>query len=54
MFKNSAIILDAVRRSFLTSQQQQKRLPHFEPILDGHHSRHILPAPLGLEMENTI
>jgi hypothetical protein len=34
--KDSAIILDAIRRSFLTNQQQQQCLPQSQPILDGH------------------
>jgi len=37
---------------FLTNQQQQQCLPHFESILDGHISRH-LPAPFRLEIETT-
>jgi len=36
MLKGSAVILDAIRRSFLTNQQQQRCLPQFESILDGH------------------
>jgi hypothetical protein len=28
-------------------------LPQFESILDGHLSRHFLPAPFRLEIENT-
>jgi hypothetical protein len=28
-------------------------LPQFESILDGHLSRHLLPAPFRLEIENT-
>ena len=35
-FKDSAIILDVIRRSFLTNQQQQQCLPQFELILDAH------------------
>jgi hypothetical protein len=53
MFKDSAIILDAIRRSFL-NQQRQQCLPQFELILDGHPSRHLLAAPFRLEIENTI
>jgi len=54
MFKDSSIILDAIRRPFLPNhQQQQQCLLQFESILDGHHSRHFLPAPFRLEIENT-
>jgi hypothetical protein len=53
MFKDSAIILDAIRRSFLSIQQQQQCLLQFESILDGQPSRHLLPAPFLLEIENT-
>jgi len=54
MLKDSGIILDAIRRSFfLPNQQQQKLLPQFESILDGHLSRHLLPAPFRPEIENT-
>jgi hypothetical protein len=53
MFKDSVIILDAIRRSFfLPNQQQQQCLPQFESILDGHLSRHLLPASFRLEIEN--
>jgi hypothetical protein len=48
LFKVSAIILDAIRLSFLNSNQQQQCLPQFESILDGHLSRHLLPAPFRL------
>jgi hypothetical protein len=55
MFKDSAIILDAIRRSFfLPNQQQQQCLRQFESILDGHLSRRdLLAAPFRLEIENT-
>ena len=53
MFRDSAIILDTIRRSFWPNQQQQQCLPQFESILDGHLSRHFLPAPFCLEIENT-
>ena len=55
MFKDSAIILDAIRWSifFLLNQQQQECLPQFESILDIHLSRHLLPAPFHLKIENT-
>jgi hypothetical protein len=39
--------------SCLPNQQQQQYLPQFESILDGHLSRHLLPAPFRLEKENT-
>jgi hypothetical protein len=38
---------------FWPNQQQQQCLPQFESILDGHLSRHFLPAPFRLEIENT-
>jgi hypothetical protein len=38
---------------FWTNQQQQWCLPQFESILDGHRSRHFLPAPFRLQIENT-
>jgi len=54
MFEDSAIILDAIRPSFLVpNQQQQQCLPQLETILDGHLSRHLLPDPFRLEIENT-
>jgi hypothetical protein len=33
--------------------KQQQYLPHFESILDGHLSRHFLPASFCLEIEIT-
>ena len=36
------------------NKQQQQCLPQFESILDGHLSRHFLPEPFRLEIENTI
>jgi hypothetical protein len=36
-----------------TKQQQQQYLPQFEPILEGHLSRHLLPAPFFLEIMKT-
>ena len=53
MFKDSAIILDMIRRSFLPHQQQQQCLPQFDSILDSHVSRYFLPAPFRLEIEDT-
>jgi hypothetical protein len=38
MFKDSVIILDAMRRSFLTKSATAAM---FESILDGHLSRHL-------------
>jgi len=52
MFKDSAIILDAIRRSFLTKSVTVTMFTS-ESILDGHLSRHLLPAPFSLEIENT-
>jgi hypothetical protein len=53
MFKDPAIILDAIEQPFLTSQQQQLCLPQFKLILDGHLSHRHLPAPFSLETGNT-
>jgi hypothetical protein len=53
MFKDSALILDAIRPSFFTKQQEQQCLPQFESILGGILSRHLLPAPVRLEIKNT-
>ena len=39
--------------NFLPNQKQQQRLPQFDSILDIHHSRHILPAPFHIKIENT-
>jgi hypothetical protein len=53
-FEDFAIILDAIRLSFLKNQQQEQYLPSkLESILDGHLSRRILPAPFRLEIENS-
>jgi len=52
----SKILLSILMRfdsHFLTNRQQQQCLPQFESILDGHHSRLLLPAPFRLEIENT-
>jgi hypothetical protein len=38
---------------FLPNQEKQQCLPQFESILDGHFSRHLLPAPFRLEIANT-
>ena len=37
---------------FWPNQQQQQCLPQFELILDGHLSRHLLPATFRLEIDN--
>jgi len=39
---------------FLPNQQQQKFLSQFDSFLDFHLSRHLLPVPYRLEIENTI
>jgi len=38
---------------FWPDQQQEQCLLLFDSILDGHLSRHYLPAPFRLEIENT-
>ena len=53
MFKDSAIILDAIRPSFLTKPATAAMLTQFESVVDGHLSRHLLPSPFRLEIENT-
>jgi hypothetical protein len=54
MFKDSAIILDAIRRSFLTKSAAPAMFTSVQAILDGRLSHHLLPAPFRLEIENTI
>jgi hypothetical protein len=53
MFKDSAIILDVIRRSFLTKSATAAMFTQFGSILDGHHPHHLLPAPFRLKTENT-
>jgi hypothetical protein len=52
LFKDSAIILDAIIRPFFT-KSATAAFSHFESILDSHPSHHLLPVPFGLEIENT-
>jgi len=53
MFKDSDIILDAIRGVILLpNQQQQQYLPQIKSILDGQFSRQI-PIPFRLEIEIT-
>jgi hypothetical protein len=52
MFKDYAIILDAIQWSFLTKSATAAMLPHFKSILDGHLTCH-LPFPFRLKIENT-
>jgi len=51
MFKDSAIILDAIRQQFLTKSATAAMFTS-ESILDSHLSRQIIPAPFRLEIEN--
>jgi hypothetical protein len=53
MFKDSAIILDAIRRSFLNKSATAAMFSSVQVVLDGHFSRQFLPAPFRLEIENT-
>jgi len=52
MFKDTAIILDVIRRSFLTNSATAAMFTFFESTVDGHLSRNTLPAPFRLEIEN--
>ena len=45
LFQNPKVIFDQISK-------QQQRLPQFESTLDGHLSRHLLPA-FNFEIENT-
>jgi hypothetical protein len=53
MFKEAAIILDAIGRPFFIKAATAATFPQFESILDGHHSRHRLSASFRLEIVNT-
>jgi hypothetical protein len=53
MFKDSAIIFYAIRQLFLTKSATATMFTHFESILDGHLSRHLLLVLFSLEIENT-
>jgi len=52
MFKDSGIILDAIRRSFLTKSETAAVFTSV-PVDFGHLSLHLLPATFRLEIENT-
>ena len=53
MFKDSAVILDAIRRSFLNKSATATMFTLVLVELDGHLSRHILTDPFYLEIQNT-
>jgi hypothetical protein len=53
MLKYSAIILDAIPKSFLTKSAKAALFTSVEPFLDGHLSRHLLPTVFRLEIEST-
>jgi len=53
MFKDSAFVLDAIRRSFLTKSATTAMLHQLESILDDQISRHLLPSPSRLEIVDT-
>jgi len=54
MFKfHSAIILDAIRRLFLTNSAKAAMFTSVRFDFGGHPSRHLLPAPFRLEIEKT-
>jgi hypothetical protein len=50
---NTAALGESYRLIAELNQQQQQCLPQLESFLDGHLSRHFLPAPFRLEIENT-
>jgi len=52
MFKDSTIMLDVIRWSFLTNSASAAMF-ELKSILDGHLSHHLLPAPFCLKIENT-
>jgi hypothetical protein len=52
MFKDSAIILNAISQSFVTKSETAACLPHFPSILDSRLSRRLLALPFRLEIEN--
>jgi hypothetical protein len=54
MFKDSAIILDAIRWSFFTNSATAAMLTQFQSILDSHLSRYLLPAPVRIKIKNSI
>jgi hypothetical protein len=54
MLKDSAIILDAIRRSFFDQISNSSNVYRSSSlILDGNLSRHLLPATFRLEIKNT-
>jgi hypothetical protein len=53
MFEDSAIILDAIRWSFFTKSATVAMFISVLVDLDGHLSRHLLPHPIRLKIENT-
>jgi hypothetical protein len=53
MFKDSAIILDAIRRSFLTKSVTAAIFTAVQVDFGRLLSLHFLPAPFRLETENT-
>jgi hypothetical protein len=52
MFEDSAIILDAIRRSLFDHISNSSDV-YLSLILGDHFSRHLLPAVFRLEIENT-
>jgi hypothetical protein len=52
MFKDSAIILDAIRQAFFTNSARAAIFTQFQPILGSDLSRHLLPPTFCLKIEN--
>ena len=53
MFKDSAIILDAIRRSFFTKSGTPAMFTSVRVDFGRPSPRHLLPAPFRLKIENT-
>jgi len=53
MLKDSAIIFDVIRRTFLNKAATAAIFTSVQSIMDCHPSRHLLPALFHLEIENT-
>jgi len=54
MFKDSVVILDVIRRSFLTKSATKALFMSVRFDFEGHNHHHFLPAPFRLEIKNTV